>query len=414
LHRSKPDPELSRQALQAHKEKMRRKGKVLVVGAEENPALPIVESLYRKGLEVHVASHKRICVGFFSRFVHERFLYPSPYTNEQAFVECLSDHVRKQRFDVTFVTGDRATDLLASHRSLFTEHTSLPLVDLDRYVNCRDKTKTMKLAQRIGVPTPQTYYPENESLLELASKLAYPVVLKPNSSDGARGISYPQTAQELVCSYHKTVANYGPCHIQEYIPQTGMQYKAELLLDENSNVKAWCVYNKLRYYPPSGGSSTLNSTVERKDILQSAANILKALRWYGMGDCDFIEDPRDGTAKLMEINPRFTRSIKICVLAGVDFPYLLYKLAVKEPFESVLDYRIGTFLRYLPADINWFIKSKDRFKAAPKFFSGDGKKITDEIFSLKDPGPGIAFLFSKVLSRFDQRQQLYHFQSSSA
>ena len=88
---------------------MKAKGKVLVVGAEENPALPIVESLFNKGLEVHVASHKRICVGFFSRFVHERFLYPSPYTNEQAFLECLSDYVRKERFDVTFVAGDRAT-----------------------------------------------------------------------------------------------------------------------------------------------------------------------------------------------------------------------------------------------------------------------------------------------------------------
>jgi predicted ATP-grasp superfamily ATP-dependent carboligase len=393
---------------------MRAKGKVLVVGAEENPALPIVESLFNKGLEVHVASHKRICIGFFSRFVHERFLYPSPYINEQGFVDCLSDYVRKQRFDVTFVTGDRATDLLASNRTLFTEHTSLPLVDLARYVNCRDKTKTMKVAQSIGVPTPKTYYPEDEPLPELAAKLTYPVVLKPNSSDGARGISYPQTSQELIRSYHETVATYGPCHIQDYIPQTGMQYKAELLLDEQSNVKAWCVYNKLRYYPPSGGSSTLNSTVERKDILQSAAKILKALHWYGMGDCDFIEDPRDKTAKLMEINPRFTRSIKICVLAGVDFPYLLYKLAVKEPFESVLQYRIGTFLRYLPADINWFIKSKDRFKADPGFFSPGGQKITDEIFSLKDPGPGIAFLFSKLLSRLDQRQQQYHFQSSSA
>ena len=393
---------------------MRAKGKVLVVGAEENPSLPIIKSLSTKGLEVHVASHKRVCVGFFSKYAHSRFVYPSPYSNEQDFLASLCAYVTREQFSVTFVTGDKPTDLLARNKDMFAKHTRLPLVDFERYVNCRDKTRTMKIAQRIGVPTPKTYYPEEEPLPELARNLTYPVVLKPNSSDGARGISYPQTSQELIRSYHQTVANYGPCHIQDYIPQTGMQYKAELLLDEQSNVKAWCVYNKLRYYPPSGGSSTLNSTVDRQDILQSAAKILKALRWYGMGDCDFIEDPRDKTAKLMEINPRFTRSIKICVLAGVDFPYLLYKLAVKEPFESVLDYRIGTFLRYLPADINWFIKSKNRFKSEPGFFSAGGRKMTDEIFSLKDPGPGIAFLFSKLLSRLDRRQQQYYFQSSSA
>jgi len=393
---------------------MSLKRKILVVGAEENPTLPIAESLYNKGMEVHVASHKRVCIGFFSKFVHKRFLCPSPFTSEQGFIDSLSDYVRKQEFDVTFVTGDRATDLLVKNKELFTRHTAIPLVDLARYINCRDKTKTMKLARTIGVPIPQTYYPQDEPVSELATRLEYPVVLKPNSSDGARGITYPQNPEELLRLYHATVADYGPCHIQEYIPQTGMQYKAELLLDEQSGVKAWCVYNKLRYYPPTGGSSTLNSTVDRNDILQNAAKILKALHWYGVGDCDFIEDPRDGTAKLMEINPRFTRSIKICVLAGVDFPYLLYKLAVGEPFESVFQYKIGTFLRYLPADINWFIKSKDRFRAQPNFFWAGGKKINDEIFSLKDPGPGLAFLFSKLLSRLDHRQKHYHFRASSA
>jgi predicted ATP-grasp superfamily ATP-dependent carboligase len=390
---------------------MRAGGKVLVVGAEENPSLPIIESLSTKGIEVHVASHKRVCVGFFSKHVHRRFVYPSPYTHEQDFLASLCDYVKREEFDVTFVTGDKPTDLLVKNKRLFSKHTSLPLVDFERYANCRDKTRTMKIAQRIGVATPKTYYPEEEPIDELANKLNYPVVLKPNTSDGARGISYPKDADELVRLYHGTVANYGSCHIQEYIPHTGMQYKAELLLDRNSEVKAWCVYNKLRYYPPTGGSSTLNSTVHRKDILESGAKILKELKWYGMGDCDFIEDPRDGTPKLMEINPRFTRSIKICVVAGVDFPYLLYKTAVGEPVPSVLDYQPGVFLRYLPADIAWFVKSKDRFKTKPSFFWFTGKNWTDEIISLKDPGPALAYLFSKVCSRFDDRQRHYHFDS---
>jgi predicted ATP-grasp superfamily ATP-dependent carboligase len=297
------------------------------------------------------------------------------------------------------------------NQDLFAKHTSLPLVDFERYVNCRDKTRTMKMAQRIGVPTPKTYYPEEEPLAEIAKQLTYPAVLKPNTSDGARGISYPENADELASLYRSTVANYGPCHIQEYIPHTGMQYKAEFVLDRNSEVKGWCVYNKLRYYPPTGGSSTLNSTVHRRDILESGAKILRELKWYGMGDCDFIEDPRDGTPKLMEINPRFTRSIKICVVAGVDFPYLLYKIALGEPVPSVLDYQPGVFLRYLPADIAWFIKSKDRFRTSPSFFSFLGKNLTDEIISLQDPGPALAYLFSKGCSRFDDRQRHYHFDS---
>jgi predicted ATP-grasp superfamily ATP-dependent carboligase len=388
-----------------------RNGKVLVIGAEENPSLPIIESLATKGLEVHVASHKKVCVGFFSKHVHKKFVYPSPYTDEQGFIGALYHLVSRESFDVTFVTGDRPTDLLVKHQELFSKHTRLPLVDLHRYVNCRDKTRTMKAAQRAGVPTPKTYYPDEEPIEQLAKSLSYPVVLKPNTSDGARGISYPKNPNELKVLYHATVADFGACHIQEYIPHTGMQYKAELLLDRNSEVKAWCVYNKLRYYPPSGGSSTLNSTVQRSDILENAAKILKELNWYGMGDCDFIEDPRDRTVKLMEINPRFTRSIKICVLAGVDFPYLLYKTALGESVPSVLDYKDGVFLRYLPADIAWFAKSKDRFTARPSFFWFLGKNLSDEILSFKDPGPAVAYFFSKLGSRLDRKEQHYHFSS---
>jgi len=384
-------------------------GKVLVVGAEENPSLPIIESLSRKGLEVHVASHKRVCVGFFSRYAYRRFLYPSPFTNEQEFVATLLDHVKSETFDVTLVAGDRPTDVLAKNRELFSPYTKLPLVDMERYAYCRDKTKTMKAAERIGVPIPKTYYPEEVPIDQLAKTLRYPVVLKPNTSDGARGISFPKSRAELLSSYASTAARFGPCHIQEYIPQTGMQYKAELLLDERQEVKAWCVYNKLRYYPPSGGSSTLNSTVNRRDILDTAAKILKELDWYGIGDCDFIEDPRDGVPKLMEINPRFTRSIKICVLAGVDFPFLLYKLALGEPFAPVLEYKTGVFLRYLPADLIWFLRSKDRFRAKPSFFWFMGKNLTDEVLSLKDPGPAFAYFLTMARSVLNPNERRYHF-----
>ena len=139
---------------------MPSKKKVLVIGADENPSLPIIESLFAKGLEVHVASHKRVCVGFFSKYAHRRFIYPSPFTDEQGFINSLVDYLRREKFDVTFVTGDRPTDLVVRNRTLFAKYTSLPLVDLDRYVNCRDKTRTMKIAESVGVPTPKTYYPQ--------------------------------------------------------------------------------------------------------------------------------------------------------------------------------------------------------------------------------------------------------------
>lgn len=380
---------------------------VLVVGAEENPILPILESLSNAGVNVSVGSHRKCSLGFFSRFTHKRFLYPSPYSEPDQFLESALNILRKEAFEVMFVLGDRATDLVSKHKEQFIPFTRIPLVDFERYTLCRDKTRTMKIAEDLGIPIPKTYYPQEVDIAAIARCVDYPVVLKPNSSDGARGISFPSTPIELLNSYHATVNQFGPCHVQEYIPQTGMQYKAEFLLDYTGEIKGWCVYNKLRYYPITGGSSALNSTVDRKDILELGAKILKELKWYGMGDCDFIEDPRDGKVKLMEINPRFTRSIKICVRAGVDFPLLMYKLAMKETVPAMLDYKVGLYLRYLPSDMMWFLRSENRFKAKPSFFRFFNRNTVDEIFSMNDPGPALAYFLSKGSNLLNKRERQY-------
>jgi len=382
---------------------------VLVVGAEENPVLPILESLSRAGLDVSVASHRRMCLGFFSRYAKGRFLYPSPYARREEFLEALLGIVKANHFDVTLVIGDQTTDLLAEHKNSFLPYTRIPLVDLDRFQLCRDKSQTMKIAESLRVPIPKTYYPDTCGIEELSRSVQYPVVLKPNCSDGARGISYPKTPEELIALYYTTVQTYGACHVQEYIPQTGMQYKAEFVLDYSGAVQGWCVYNKIRYFPVTGGSSTLNSTVQRPDILEKGYKILKEMKWYGMADCDFIEDPRDGVVKLMEINPRFTRSIKICVKAGVDFPLQLYKLAMGEPMSPMLDYSVGLYQRYLPGDILWFLRSPQRFRSNPSFFKFMGENMTDEIFSLTDPLPSLGYLLSKGSNLISKNERQYCF-----
>lgn len=383
--------------------------KVLIVGAEENPSLPIIESLSKKGIKVCVASHKKICPGFFSRYVSKRFIYPSPFIDPDGFINELVNLIKRERFDVTFVTGEQNTFLLSKYKDRFEQYTKLPLVDFYTYMKCRDKSNTMKIASRIGVPTPKTYFPQKDNIKEIANMVDYPIVVKPNKSYGARGIAYPNSPEELIQAYYRIKSEYESCHIQEYIPHSGMQYKAEVLLDYSSEVKAWCVYNKPRYYPPTGGSSTLNCTVDRRDILEHAAKILKEIGWYGMGDCDFIEDPRDNIPKLMEINPRFTRSIKVCILAGVDFPYLLYKLAMGQEVPYILEYKIGIYLRYLFSDIVWFIKSPNRFKAKPNFFWFFGKNLRDEVISFKDPGPAIAYFLSKALALLNKKERKFYF-----
>jgi len=265
----------------------------------------------------------------------------------------------------------------------------------------------MKEAERLGVPIPKTYYPDDVGIETVAKEIPYyPVVLKPCISNGARGICYPKNKEELVSLYAKIRAEYKECIVQEFIPHSGMQYKAEILLDAKQKILAAGVYDKPRFFPPTGGSSTLNSTVDRPDIIELAIRFLSGIGWYGMGDCDFIVDPRDNIPKLMEVNPRFTRSIKILVSAGLDYPYLLYLLAIGEDVEPQFEYRKGLYLRYFLSDCVWFLRSHNRFQSRPSFFWFIGRNLRYEIFSWTDPAPVLAYylvFFGRMLSRKERK-----------
>ncbi len=377
---------------------------VLLLGADENECLPILASLHRHGVSVTAAAPRRLSMGHFSRYPAKRLISPDPNKEPELFINWVEESVKGGQYAVTLVCGETATWLLASARTRLEPYTRIPLVDVSRFYICRDKSRTMKEAERLGIPIPRTYYPDDVGIEAVARAIpAYPVVLKPCISNGARGISYPKNAAELASLYQATRAEYKSCIVQEFIPHSGMQYKAEILLDANQNILAGGVYDKPRFYPPTGGSSTLNSTVDRQDILDLGIRYLKGIGWYGMGDCDFIVDPRDNTPKLMEVNPRFTRSIKILVSAGLDFPYLLYRLALGLPVDPQFNYAKGLYLRYFLSDCVWFLRSPNRFKARPSFFWFFGRNLKDEIFSWADPAPSIAFFIVYVSRLFNKK-----------
>ncbi len=71
---------------------------------------------------------------------------------------------------------------------------------------------------------------------------------------------------------------------------------------------------------PTAGSSVLNFSADRPDILDHAHNMLVHMKWVGFCDFDFVDDPRDDVPKLMEINPRFPESFRMGLSVGIDFP----------------------------------------------------------------------------------------------
>jgi predicted ATP-grasp superfamily ATP-dependent carboligase len=182
---------------------------------------------------------------------------------------------------------------------------------------------------------------------------------------------------------------------QEYIPQTDIQYECAMFVDGDNEVKTSLVFSKNRWFPVNGGSSTLNITVDRPDIIESCSRLLKAINWRGPADIDLIQDPRDGKAKIMEINPRVSGSVKITFVSGVDQARQMLEYCFGEKVTSYKKYKIGQRLRCSQTDLLWFIKSPDRFKSKPSWFSN--KNTKDQIFDISDPLPWFTFSIQKAM-----------------
>ena len=244
------------------------------------------------------------------------------------------------------------------------------------------------------------------------SAIPVPAVIKPRISSGSFGIVYVQKKEDLAPSYQNVHERYPFPLIQEYIPDGGGTFGFSALFDESSNVKAAFVHKKLRMYPVQGGPSTLREGVEHPQIMGLGLSLLKSLNWVGIAMVEFKVDPRDGIPKLMEINPRFWGSLQLAIFSGVDFPYLILKMAKGEKFDPVLEYPVGRRSRwFLFGDMLHFLNNPERFHLQPSFWEFFDPNTCYDIISKDDPLPVLGamatfftFLYDPEMKRFLERR----------
>jgi biotin carboxylase len=244
------------------------------------------------------------------------------------------------------------------------------------------------------VPVPSTLFPDgpdDEELRRAGRSLGYPLVIKPRHSSGSRGIRVVRSEAELLRSYPETHSSYPNPILQQYI-EPGPRYDVCLLMDGQGDVKAEFAQKELRHFPLDRGPSTLQESVLAPRLVEQAKALLRSLPWHGVAELEFMVDPRDGVPKLMEINPRFWNSVQLAVFAGVDFPWLLYRMAMGEELAPVREYEVGVRCKWLlPGDLLHFAANRDRFRMDPPVWAGKSYNVRDDICSKSDPGPMLGF-----------------------
>ena len=377
---------------------MTKKLKILLLD-QGRQALPFLKSLSKAGHKTTIVCNTRLSEGYFSRYPSKRLLWPSYVKDRPGFEHKLLEYLRENEYDVTLSVGDISAEILSKNKEEISKYTRITNPDYSTFIQGADKLKLMQHCMDKDLPCPKTYALTEEILGSVGELLEFPVMVKPIRGLGAIGVERFDNQEDLLKDYASLKERHGDLIIQEFIaPDGSMQYQAEAFLDEKSSMKVCMVILKPRFFPVKGGTSTANLTIDHPEIKATTKRLLEGLHWSGAADVDYILDPRDNTAKILEINPRVTAGIKIGFVAGIDYADLHLKLALDEPVPEIASYKLGVYCRNFFLEILWYLLSDREMKrnTTPPFFRVFRKNMVDQIFSFDDPLAGFGFFLNMI------------------
>lgn len=361
-------------------------GGVLVLDGYWNKSVSAVRSLGRHGLRVGAGECTRFAPAFFSKYCARRFVHPSPIASPGAFVDALEHELRRGRYDVLMPMEYSTQRLVTGNRERLSPLVRIPFADPAVSDRLNDKGEVAARAARLGIPCPATFFPDGpDAAAAMAGRLPYPVLVKPRSSSGGRGIRMAENPGSFLEAYGAVHARYPDPIVQERLPPGGTALGVAVLMNSESQPRATLAYRRLREYPVSGGPGTLRESVSDDRLCETACRLLASMGWTGPAMVEFKVDPRDGEPKLLEVNPRFWGSLHHGTACGVDFPVLLYRMALAGDIEPVPAAPAGIMSRsLLHGELMHFVKSPDRFRMRPGLLDFS---VPDDLLSADDPGP---------------------------
>lgn len=359
---------------------------ILILGCGTQ-GLVIIKDLKKAGHAVYLIGEKHNYASD-TRYL-DHYLFTDIIVSEPAYYTLVYNFIVENRIDAVIPMGDVFAEFLSQHKDGLQKVVCYKLPDYEAFINGTDKNKLMALCKEKNYPHPFTINTISNTETIDKDKLRFPLLIKPNITCGGRGMTLVNSYEELVEKLPAIQAEYGDCHLQQYVKQGGAQVEVQLYVDENKQLVNSSVIYKYRWYPEKGGSSCCAKSVKNDKIVDILYHLLLDLNWVGFADFDTIEDPDTGELLIMELNPRVPACVKCVIEAGVHWGEIIANGYLRKP-QKDYEYKEGEFLRHFGFEVLWFLKSPNRFKTTPNWFKLFGKHIHyQDMSDWTDPKPFI-------------------------
>lgn len=297
---------------------------------------------------------------------------------------------------VLFPTREETVAAISNSRDRLRGLYRVPTPTWETVHRAWDKRETYALAQQLGVDAPRCWFPRSEEDLAFVPTGA-PVVIKPaikehffyeTSAKAWRA----DTPAQLVDAYRRAAAVIDPAEIivQEMIPGGGEEQLAYCAFFRAGEPVASMTVRRRRQHPSDfGRASTFVETVDLPEIEEPSMRFLKAIDYYGLVELEYKRDPRDGRAKLLDVNARTWGYHSLGAAAGVDFPYLLYRDQLGLPVEKSRA-RPGVRWIRVATDVPNAVKDVVRGHLRPSDYARSLRGVdVDAVWSMRDPLPAL-------------------------
>jgi predicted ATP-grasp superfamily ATP-dependent carboligase len=305
----------------------------LVLGGDYR-GLGIIRSLGRRGIDVWnvhaadtLATHSRYC----------RRAFRSAAGNDDAYVQELLELARRHRLDgwVLFPTSDETAWVVSRFREALSRRYRVTTPCWSVYSAAADKASVHRIAESIGIDTPQSWFPTGMADVE-ALDADYPLVLKPARRLAVNPFTFAKAWRvadraELLRRYRQAagIVPPGEIMIQEWVPGNGDRQYAFAAVCTRGAPKLSVAACRARQYPRDfGRASTYVETIDHPGVAKQASRLLQELEIDGLVEVEFKEDAELGTLKLLDVNLRVWGWHSLGAPAGVDFSYWAYRLAL--------------------------------------------------------------------------------------
>lgn len=315
--------------------------RILVLDGNQRAALAAVRSLGAKGLWVAVGEFCTPSMAGLSRHCCQSITYANPLTSPRQFFDDILKQIDELNISFLLPITEATTYVILAYRDELPEHVTLPFPKTESVERLANKNNLFQLAQQQGVPVPETIFCANaeEGFKALETIDHFPVVLKPFKSKILQPDSILST--QVVIAHSGKEARDAlknnlffefPFTIQSFVEGSGQGIFA--LFDHGEPV-SFFAHRRLREKPPGGGVSVLCESAPVNNQLRTyAEKLLRSVGWHGVAMVEFRVSA-DGTAYLMEVNPRFWGSLQLAIDSGIDFPWWLYLVSTGQTVPQV-------------------------------------------------------------------------------